>query len=210
MRVRRNSIDVRRWQRAAAAACLASCWLALTAIVVAQEAQPTPPAPAAPSAPPEKPGVIETIGRWVGESTSTFQAHLRSAKRSMDELSDKAANNTSLSDQAAKVGQGAVDVTKGAVDVTKDAVDVTASAVGTVVKLPSARLMSGRERCAVAPNGAPDCVTAADALCRKQGFSSGKSMDFTSAEECPASTMLGQRSRDECTTVTFISRAMCQ
>jgi hypothetical protein len=70
--------------------------------------------------------------------------------------------------------------------------------------------MSGRERCVNAPNGAPDCVTAADALCRKHGYSSGKSIDFTSAEECPARTLLGQASRDECTTVTFISRAMCQ
>jgi hypothetical protein len=169
------------------------------------------PTESAPVAPPPKPGVFETIGRWVDEGASNFQDHLRGAKRSMDELGDKAtANNRDLSDQAAKVGQGAVDVTKGAVDVTKGAVDVTASAVGAVVKLPTARLMSGRERCALAPNGAPDCVTAAEALCRKRGFSSGKSMDFTSAEECPASTLLGQTSRDQCVTVTFISRAMCQ
>ena len=56
--------------------------------------------------------------------------------------------------------------------------------------------------------GAPDCVAAAEVLCRKHGFTSGKSMDFTSAEECPVRTLLGQS--DECTTVTFISRAMCQ
>jgi hypothetical protein len=35
-------------------------------------------------------------------------------------------------------------------------------------------------------------------------------MDFTSAEECPAKILLGQASRDACTTVTFINRAMCQ
>ena len=55
--------------------------------------------------------------------------------------------------------------------------------------------MSGRERCANAPNGAPDCVAAAEALCRKHGFTSGKSMDFTSAEECPVKTVLGQTPR---------------
>ena len=71
--------------------------------------------------------------------------------------------------------------------------------------------MSGRERCAIAPNGAPDCVAAAEALCRKHGFASGKSMDFTSAEECPARVLLsGRQSEADCTTVTFISRAMCQ
>lgn len=209
-----TSIAVQGSRPAAAAVFLASCWLALTSIVVAQEAAPLPiappvssaPAESTPAAPPSKPGVFETIGRWVDEGTSTFQDHLRGAKRSVDELSDKT--------NAAKVGQGAVEVTKGAVDmtvdVTKDAVGATASAVGAVAKLPTARLMSGRERCAVAPNGAPDCVTAAEALCRKHGFSSGKSMDFTSAEECPANVLLGQAPRDQCSTVTFISRAMCQ
>ena len=209
-----TSIDVRESRPAAAAVFLASCWLALTPMAVAQEAAPLPiappvssaPAESTPAAPPPKAGVFETIGRWVDEGTNAFQGHLRGARQSIDELSDKT--------NAAKVGRGAVDVTKGAVDVTvdvtKDAVDATANAVGAVAKLPTARLMSGRERCAVAPNGAPDCVTAAEALCRKHGFSSGKSMDFTSAEECPASTLLGQTSRDQCATVTFISRAMCQ
>jgi hypothetical protein len=71
--------------------------------------------------------------------------------------------------------------------------------------------MSGHERCTVAPNGAPDCLAAAETLCRKHGFASGKSIDFTSAEECPARVLLaGRRSGAECTTVTFISRAMCQ
>jgi hypothetical protein len=204
-----TSIDVRGSRFAAAAVFLASCWLT-TPMVAAQEGGPLPIAPpvssapteSTPAFPPPKPEVFETIGRWVDEGTSTFQDHLRGATQRVDELSDMTT--------AAKVGQGAVDVTKGAVDVTKDAVGATASAVGAVAKLPTARLMSGRERCAVAPNGAPDCVTAAEALCRKHGFNSGKSMDFTSAEECPASTLLGQTSRDECTTVTFISRAMCQ
>ena len=90
----------------------------------------------------------------------------------------------------------------------KGAADATVNAMGAVAKLPTARMMSGRERCIAAPNGAPDCVSAAEALCRKHGFTSGKSMDFTSAEECPVRTLLGQT--QDCTTVTFISSAMCQ
>jgi hypothetical protein len=70
--------------------------------------------------------------------------------------------------------------------------------------------MSGREKCAVAPNGAPDCLAAAELLCKKHGYASGKSMDFTSAEECPAKVYLGGGPASECHTVTFISRAMCQ
>ena len=99
------------------------------------------------------------------------------------------------------MGQGAVDAGKSAAEATKNAVDA-------VAKLPAARMMKGRERCANAPNGAPDCLSAAEALCRKHGFNSGKSMEFTSAEECPVRTLLGQS--DQCTMVTFISRAMCQ
>src|SRR5712671_3905725 len=189
-------------QRRIAAACLVAGMM-LAPFAWAQDAAP-PPAP-----PQQKPGVFESIGRWFDNGASNFRDHLRGAKRRMDELGDDAAaNNKAISDQAAKMGQGAADVGKGAADATMNAMDATKNAVGAVAKLPIARMMSGRERCIAAPNGAPDCVSAAEALCRKHGFTSGKSMDFTSAEECPVRTLLGQT--DECTTVTFISRAMCQ
>jgi hypothetical protein len=191
-------IEVRPRLVAAAAACLVSYWLLLLApLAFAQDAAPPPS-----MAPAQKPGAFEAIGRWFDQSASNFRDHLRGAKRKMDDLGeDAAANNKGFSENAAKVGQGAADVGKGAADATKNAMDA-------VAKLPTARMMSGRERCAEAPNGAPDCVAAAEVLCRKHGFSSGKSMDFTSAEECPVKTLLGQA--QECTTVTFISRAMCQ
>jgi hypothetical protein len=183
-------------QRRIAAACLVAGLMMQAPFAWAQDAAP-PPAPAQ-----QKPGVFESIGRWFDNGASNFRDHLRGAKRRMDELGDDAAaNNKAISDQAAKMGQGAADVGKGAADATKNAVDA-------VAKLPTARMMSGRERCIAAPNGAPDCVSAAEALCRKHGFTSGKSMDFTSAEECPVRTLLGQT--QDCTMVTFISRAMCQ
>jgi hypothetical protein len=183
------------------AASLVAALVLLAPFASAQNAAP-PPAPPAQPAPPERLGLFESIGRWFDNGTSTFRDHLRGAKRKMDELGDDAAaNSKGFSDQAAKVGQGAADVGKSAADATKNAVDA-------VAKLPTARMMNGRERCMVAPNGAPDCLAAAETLCRKHGFSTGKSMDFTSAEECPVRTLLGQS--EECTTVTFISRAMCQ
>ena len=182
-------------QRRIAATCLVA-GLMLAPCAWAQDAAP-PPAPSQ-----QKPGVFESIGRWFDSGASNFRDHLRGAKRRMDELGDDAAaNNKAISDQAAKMGQGAADVGKGAAD-------ATVNAMGAVAKLPTARMMNGRERCIAAPNGAPDCVSAAEALCRKHGFTSGKSMDFTSAEECPVRTLIGQS--NECTTVTFISRAMCQ
>jgi hypothetical protein len=200
MRGSRIMIGVRQQSIAAA---VASFWLLLPApaAVLAQDATP-PPAASAPAPPSQKPGVFESIGRFFDQGASRFRDHLRGAKRKMDDLSeDAAANSKDISENAAKVGQGAAEVGKGAADATKSAMDA-------VAKLPAARMMSGRERCASAPNGAPDCLSAAEALCRKHGFVTGKSMDFTSAEECPAKTLLGQT--EECTTVTFISRAMCQ
>jgi hypothetical protein len=186
---------------AAAAACLVSCGLLLpapSAFAQASDQDAAPPPPAsAPARPPS--GALEAIGRFFEQGASNFQDHLRGAKRKMDE--DAAANSKGFSENAAKVGQGAAEVGKGAADATKNAMEA-------VAKLPTARMMSGRERCANAPNGAPDCVSAAEALCRKHGFATGKSMDFTSAEDCPVKTILGQA--NECTTVTFISRAMCQ
>jgi hypothetical protein len=211
MRSSWTKIEVR--QRRIAAGCLVAGLVTLAPFAWAQVswAQDASPPPASQPAPPEKPGVFQSIGRFFDQGASNFRDHLRGAKRKMDELGDDAAaNNKAISDQATKVGQGAADVGKGAADATISAVGATKNAVDAVAKLPTARMMSGRERCAAAPNGAPDCVTAAEALCRKHGFTSGKSMDFTSAEECPPGTLLGQTSRDECYTVTFINRAMCQ
>jgi hypothetical protein len=171
---------------------------ALTVGAVCAQSSEPPPSP-----PQDKPGVFEAIGRWFDDGASRFNEHLRGAKQRMDQVGDDAATNSKqIEDGAAEIGKGAAEVGKGAAEATKNAVDA-------VVRLPTSRVMRGRERCEIAPNGAPDCVTAAEALCRKHGFATGKSIDFTSAEECPARSYIGQ-GREECTTVTFISQAMCQ
>lgn len=187
-------------------ALAASLFLALGA--PGAGAQPGAPQPSAPQpmqaspAPAERtsqpPGLFESIGRWFDQSASNFRDRLRGAKARVDDLNDRAAaNRKEMNDRAAEVGKGAVDVTIGAVE--------------AVAKLPGTRAMSGRERCALAPNGAPDCVAAAETLCRKHGFASGRSIDFTSAEECPARALIGDQSAEaQCKIVTFINRAMCQ
>jgi hypothetical protein len=188
---------------------LGLAFLVLAPPVMAQDAAPSPepppsaqtapvqpmppelaPAELAPARPAHKPGLFEAIGRWVDQGVTDFRGHMRGAKQQMDDLnSEAAASSKDFSSKAATAGKNAADA---------------------MTKLPTARMIDGRERCAIAPNGAPDCLTAAEALCRKHGYASGKSMDFTSAEECPVKTLLGQQSRQECKTVTFISRAMCQ
>ena len=80
---------------AVAAAVAVSCWLALTPpLAVAQDSAPPPVAiqPTPPPPPPEhKTGLFEAIGRWVDRGATNFSDHLRGAKRSMEDLNNKAA-----------------------------------------------------------------------------------------------------------------------
>jgi hypothetical protein len=134
------------------------------------------------SPPPDDP--LSAIGRWFDELGS----HFRGAEKSVDNFGREAGI-------AAKETGGAV----------KDAADA-------VVKLPNTRVVSGHQNCTITANGAPNCVEAANRLCRAKGFASGSTVDITAAEECPVRVMTGQREArpGECRNVTFVSRAMCQ
>ena len=70
-------------------------------------------------------------------------------------------------------------------EATKGAADMTLGYRRSLGRLSMARIVIGRERCTVAPNGAPDCRVAADTLCRANGYNTGSSVDFETAEECP-------------------------
>jgi hypothetical protein len=87
--------------------------------------------------------------------------------------------------------------------------DNVKDAAGALVRLPSTRLIDGRERCEVAPNGAPDCRMASAALCRGKGFQGGTPFGTQSEENCSARPLLSGRP-PECRTETFVTRAVCQ
>lgn len=208
IRMERDAISIRSHASFGARARLVGCVLALVApMLLAQlaSAQQSIEPQAPPPAQSEPPGIFESIGRWFDQGTAGFRSHVQGAQNSFGALNEQATATTrNFGDTAAEVGKNAFDAGITAADVTKDA-------VGAVAKLPLTRVVNGRERCPQAANGAPDCLTAAETLCRKQGFSSGKSIDFTSAEQCSAKAMLsGRQAETDCTTVTFISRAMCQ
>jgi hypothetical protein len=132
-------------------------------------------------------GVFGNITRWVDEQASKLGSHFRGARSSVENF-----------------GHEAGIAAKTTVEATKDA-------AGAVTRIPTARVVSGHEKCAIAPNGAPDCVVAASAICKTKGFESGKSVDMTTAEICPAQVYLAGRSSGEgCHTETFVSRALCQ
>jgi hypothetical protein len=145
--------------------------------------------------------MVEVFGNWMQQGVTSmstgFDAMVGAAKGAAD-----AASN----------------VAKGAAGVAKDATDV---AVDGVTKLPVAGLAGGREQCAVAGNGAPDCRVAAAALCRASGFSTGTSVDVESTQNCPVAPgassgeppyRVSSRARPDgvCTTDHFVTRALCK
>ena len=135
--------------------------------------------------PKEEPGFFESIANWFDRNVgSAFQG---------------------AGKQVENFGHEAGVVAKTTVNTAKDA-------AGAVARIPAARVMSGHDTCQNAPNGAPDCVGAAERLCKAKGFESGKSVDMTTAEVCPPKVLLSGRTGapGECRDETFVSRALCQ
>jgi hypothetical protein len=97
----------------------------------------------------------------------------------------------------------------------KGAIDAVTRLPATVglpqVGLPSS-LVTGRTRCVAAANGAPDCLAATEALCKSKGFTAGNSLDIQSAQRCKAHVWLSGRAGEptDCTTESFVTRAMCR
>ena len=162
---------------------------AIVGLLVAMLALTSALAVAQESPPPksDEPGFFESIGKWFGRQGDNLGSAFKDAGKNVSNFGHEA-------------GVAAKSTVEGAKD-----------AAGAMVKIPTARMTSGHEKCQNAPNGAPDCVAAATAMCKKKGFESGKSMDMTTAENCPAQVLLsGRTSGAECKTETFVSRALCQ
>lgn len=85
-------------------------------------------------------------------------------------------------------------------------------ATEALTKLPGARVVEGRERCAIAANGAPDCVAAAETVCKGKGFASGKSLETQATQKCSPRVWLSGRApaEGECPTETFVIKSVCQ
>jgi hypothetical protein len=152
------------------------------------EATPVEPAPRAGlPALPTPPEMIGAIGRFIDQSVTNLRSGVDASVRGAGEAIGGAAGAAS-------------DLAKGAGD-----------AAGSVVRLPT-NVVRGWEKCAVAPNGAPDCAVASVAMCRAKGYQRGNSLDITSSRKCPAQVWLqGRQPTDaECVNESFVSRAVCQ
>ena len=86
------------------------------------------------------------------------------------------------------------------------------SATETLSNLTSSSMVTGRVKCPVSANGAPDCKTAADQLCVARKFKEGKSLTIDSVEACSAKVLIPGRTRkpDDCRTDNYVTRALCQ
>ena len=135
----------------------------------------------------EDPGFFGSIGRWFEEQAEKISSTFKDAGKKVESFGHEA-------------GIAA-----------KTTVDTAKNAAGAVARIPGTRVITGHEKCKNAPNGAPDCVAAANAICKAKGFESGKSLDMTTAEVCPPKVLLsGRNSGAECKDETFVSRVVCQ
>jgi hypothetical protein len=161
---------------------LGAALVLLAAAAAAQDAgKPNPPPQA------ENRNFFENLFHWFGDQASNFNSNLKNA-----------------GSQVQNFGREAGIAAKTTVDAAKGAADA-------VARIPTARTLVVHEKCAVAPNGAPDCVAVAMNACKTKGFESGKSVDMTTAEICPPKVLLtGRNSGPGCHDETFVSRVLCQ
>jgi hypothetical protein len=117
-----------------------------------------------------------------------------------------------LDDSKAKIDSQIKNTTDAARDAAKDAADKAGQATTGIMVWPGSKVAHGRVRCAVAPNGAPDCTEAANALCRSKGYGPGKSLEINTAEKCPTWVWLSGRPAPEgtCKVENFVLQAACQ
>jgi hypothetical protein len=160
-----------------------------------------PPSGAFPAQPPpaSRPGFLYQLGVWWNDGFSDFNAKMKAAKNKLDDYNKKQS-------EAAKEASTATE------QALKDAAQATKDAATAVVKLPVTRVFEMHERCQKAGNGAPDCETTANNVCRTKGFGTGKPLDVSTAQECPARVVLSGRQpvEGECPDVTTLLRAICQ
>jgi hypothetical protein len=185
---------------AAVGTCLADDTQAPAGAAAAQ--QPAAAAPGAlPAQPPptNRPGFIHQLGVWWNDGFGDFNAKMKAAKDKLDDYNKKQ-------------GEAAKEASTATEQALKDAAQATKDAATAVVKLPTTRVFEMHERCQKAGNGAPDCETTANNVCRTKGFGTGKPLDVSTAQECPARVMLSGRQpvEGECPDVTMLLRAICQ
>jgi len=104
----------------------------------------------------------------------------------------------------------------GAANATQEALNqaaqATKDAATALIRIPGARFIEVHQRCAVAPNGAPDCRSAAANVCRTKGFHDGNPVNVQSSQNCPPAVWMSGRvpTAGECPQETVVLMVACQ
>jgi hypothetical protein len=164
--------------------------LLLCGPTAAEEAQATAPpesqAAAAPATASPERGPFGAVGNWIDQSISTVGTGLKATQKTIDDL------------------------TAPARDAVKDAAGAAKDAATAVARLPRVGFVSGSERCLTAPNGAPDCRAATEALCKANGFESGRSLDTRTQAYCPPAQIKLSGPLPKLTECVYVTRAICR
>jgi hypothetical protein len=158
----------------------------------APSAAPGTSSPPNAAAPPQSQSAVDALSTWVQQSGRWMQRGVTNMGAGFNQMVG------AIGGQANRA--------------TRDAADAARNAAKSVSKLPNAGITGGHERCVIAPNGAPDCRVAAQALCRAKGYASGTSVDFLTVENCPPPWRTSRRDAPEgvCTMEHYVTRALCQ
>ncbi len=159
---------------------------------VAPQVDPAPPpqVPQPEDAPsPKREGFFDALNRWIDKSSKDFKASVDQSNAKWRALSEQ-------SDKAAK-------------DAAKDAAAAQKQAVEAFKNLSNVRVVEGRQTCAPAANGSPDCQAAAEVICRSKGFGKGQSADIQTTRKCSAKAFL-TRDESACRMETVVVKAACQ
>jgi hypothetical protein len=97
-------------------------------------------------------------------------------------------------------------------NLNNSAKDAAKGATDAILSTTSQTVVNGRTACPIAGNGAPDCKSASDQLCKAKGYKGGTSVDIETAETCSAKVYISGRTGapGECKTQNFVTRAVCQ
>lgn len=97
-------------------------------------------------------------------------------------------------------------------DALKHAAEATKEAATALIRIPAGRFIEVHQRCALAPNGAPDCRSAATSVCRTKGFQDGNPINVQSSQNCPPAVWMSGRepAAGECPQETVVLMVACR
>ena len=107
---------------------------------------------------------------------------------------------------------GANDAAEATQDVLKHAAEATKEAATALIRIPAGRFIEVHQRCALAPNGAPDCRSAAANVCRTKGFQDGNPVNVQSSQNCPPAVWMSGRepAAGQCPQETVVLMVACR